>query len=295
MDVWGAVEAGGTKFVCAVGTGPMAILAEKRIPTREPFATLSEVVAFFTEQQRQGRTLRAVGVGSFGPLSLDPAAADYGRIVSTPKPGWSGVDLVGTLSRALGVPVRLETDVNAALFGEWRWGAAQGLQHALYLTIGTGIGGAALVHGRLLHGAWHPEMGHMHIPRDVGDDFPGICPYHGACLEGLASGPAIQARWNVEGALLPPHHQAWALEANYLALGLVNLIVTFVPERIILGGGVMQQAHLFPLIRKQVKALLAGYMRAPVLVNTCLEEYIVPPAAGQRAGLLGALALALDL
>lgn len=294
MEVWGAVEAGGTKFVCAIGTGPEAILAEKRIPTAEPFATLSEVLAFFMEQTRKGMRLRAVGVGSFGPLSLDPTAPDYGRIVNTPKPGWSGVDLLGALAHHLGVPVRLETDVNAALWGERRWGAAQGLAHVLYMTIGTGIGGAALVHGRLLHGAWHPEMGHVRIPRDVEDDFPGICPYHGACLEGLASGPALKARWNTEGANLPPHHPAWALEARYLALGLVNLMMTLVPQRIILGGGVMQQAQLFPLIRREVKALLGGYLRVPELVQTGLDGYIVPPALGQRAGLLGALALAMD-
>lgn len=294
MEAWGAVEAGGTKFVCAVGTGPDALLAERRIPTGEPYATLSEVIAFFLEQQRKGITLRALGMGSFGPLSLDPAASDYGHIVGTPKSGWSGINLIGALEHNLGVPVRLETDVNAALWGEWRWGAAQGLEHALYMTIGTGIGGGALVHGRLLRGAWHPEMGHIRIPRDPDDDFPGICPYHGGCLEGMASGPALKMRWNTDAVNLPPHHQAWALEARYLALGLVNLIVTLVPQRIILGGGVMQQQHLFPLIRKQVKTLLGGYMRVPELLSTSLETYVVPPALGQRAGLLGALALAME-
>jgi len=294
VEAWGAIEAGGTKFVCAVGTGPEQILAEKRIPTGSPYATLSEVIAFFAEQQRKGVQLRAVGVGSFGPLVLDPTAPDYGCIVNTPKPEWSGLNVLRPLERNLGVPVRLETDVNAALWGEWRWGAARGLSHVLYMTVGTGIGGAALVQGHLLQGAWHPEMGHLRLPRDPEDNFPGVCPYHGACLEGLASGPALKARWNVEPFELPTHHQAWALEARYLALALVNLIVTLVPQRIILGGGVMQQMQLFPLIRKQVKTLLGGYLRLPELLHTQLETYIVPPLLGQRAGLLGALALAME-
>ncbi|MFN3929253.1 MAG: ROK family protein, partial [Thermoflexus sp.] len=247
MGLYGAIEAGGTKFLCAVGTGPGDLRAIVRIPTMTPEETLGRVIAFFQGFRSE---LRAIGVGAFGPLDLNPNSPTFGTIPTTPKPGWSGVNLLKPLREAFRVPIRLETDVNAAALGEGRWGAAQGLETFVYLTVGTGIGGGAMVHGRLLHGALHPEMGHIRIPHDQErDPFPGVCPFHGDCLEGLASGPALEARWGQPPESLPEDHPGWELEAEYLALGLVDILCVLIPERIILGGGVMRNRSLFPRIR----------------------------------------------
>ncbi len=292
QQLYGAIEAGGTKFVCAVGSGPDDLRAETRFPTTMPGETIGRAIAFFEAQRAAHGPLAALGIASFGPVDLDRASPRYGYITSTPKPGWQYADLVGPLARALGVPVGFDTDVNGAALGEWRWGAAQGLTTFLYLTIGTGIGGGGMVNGRLLHGLTHPEMGHMLIPHDrARDPFDGVCPYHGDCLEGLASGVAIGRRWNRPAAELGPEHPAWALEARYLALGLVNLIVTLSPQRLILGGGVMEQPQLFSLVRADVQRLLAGYVESPALAEA-IDSYIVPPGLGNRAGVLGAIALA---
>ncbi len=289
--LYGAVEAGGTKFLCAVGTGPEDLRAVTRIPTTDPEETLGRVLAFFRAFKGD---LRAIGIGAFGPLDLNPNSPTFGTIPATPKPGWSGANLVQPLREAFRVPIRLETDVNAAAFGEGRWGAARGLETFVYLTVGTGIGGGAVVHGRLLHGLLHPEMGHIRIPHDrERDPFPGVCPFHGDCWEGLASGPALAARWGQPPESLPPDHPAWDLEADYLALGLANILCVLVPERIILGGGVMGNRDLFPRIRERVWGLLNRYLPAPALAGD-LSDYIVPPALGDRAGLLGALALAIE-
>lgn len=294
MAVWGGIEAGGTKFVCAVGTGPEDLRAEVHFPTTTPEETLGRAIAFFQAQQARGLDFAGVGVGCFGPLDPDPASPTFGRITTTPKPGWAWVDVARTIREALGVPVRFDTDVNAAALGEARWGAARGLDTFLYLTVGTGIGGGGLVHGHLLHGLMHPEMGHIRIPHDWQEDpYPGCCPYHGDCLEGLASGPALEGRWRQPGEALPPDHPAWDLEAHYLALALVNFICTLSPQRIVMGGGVMRQRHLFPLIRRKVQDLLAGYIRARAILDE-VEAYIVPPALGERAGVLGAIALAAE-
>ncbi|RMF63832.1 MAG: ROK family protein, partial [Bacteroidetes bacterium] len=214
---YGAVEAGGTKFVCAVGTGPDDVRALTRFPTTTPEETLARTLDFFRSQPEPPV---ALGVGSFGPLDPDPSSPTYGYITRTPKPGWSHTDVAGTLGRALGVPVAFDTDVNAAAVGEHRWGAARGLDTFIYLTVGTGIGGGGLVGGRRLHGLVHPEMGHVLVPRAPSDDFAGHCPFHGACLEGMAAGPALQARWGRPGADLSADHPAWDLEAHYLAHGL---------------------------------------------------------------------------
>ncbi len=286
LPLYGAVEAGGTKFVCAVGTGPDDLHAVTRFPTTTPDETLARTVAYFRSLPRPPA---AVGIGSFGPVDLNPASATYGFITRTPKPGWANTDFAGAIRRALGVPVAFDTDVNAAALGEHRWGAAQGLGTVLYLTIGTGIGGGVLVEGRPLHGLLHPEMGHLFVPRAPGDAFPGRCPYHGDCLEGMACGPALKDRWGDDAATFPPDHAAWDLEAHYLAYGLVNAIVLLSPERIIMGGGVMQQASLFPRIREKVRALLQGYIQPS---DDAFDAYIVPPALGDCAGVLGALALA---
>ncbi len=291
MQLFGGIEAGGTKFVCAVGDGPETLREVRRFPTTTPQETLGRAIAYFREIQAGGDMLRAVGVAAFGPVDPRPGSPTFGHITSTPKPGWANTDVVGELRAALNVPVGFDTDVNGAVLGEHRWGTAQGLDTVVYFTVGTGIGGGALVAGKLLHGMMHPEMGHLRIPHDrEADPFPGICPYHGDCLEGLASGPAIEARWQQRGETLPPDHPAWDLEARYLALGVVNVILTLSPQRVILGGGVMQ-AMLFPRVRREVRALLNGYIAVPALTEG-LDRYIVPPGLGDRAGVLGAIALA---
>lgn len=290
--VVGAVEAGGTKIVCGVGTGPDDLREVTRFPTTEPGETLGRVLAFLRDAGERHGGLVAVGVGSFGPVDPDPASPTYGRILSTPKPGWSGTDVVGPVHEALGVPVAFDTDVNAAAVGEGRWGAARGLDSFLYLTVGTGIGGGAMVEGRLLHGFLHPEMGHVRIPRDPGeepDDFAGACPYHGDCLEGLASGPALEARWGRPPRELPEDHPAWDLEASYLARGVVNHVLTLAPRRVVMGGGIMKRREIFPVVRRRLRGLLGGYVDVPELED--LESYVVPPGLGDRSGLLGALAL----
>jgi fructokinase len=287
----GGIEGGGTKFVCMIGTGPEDVRAEVRFPTQAPDVTLGHALAFFEDEQARLGPLAALGIGSFGPVDLHPESPTFGFITSTPKAGWTNVDLAGPFRQKLRIPVAFDTDVNAAALGEWRWGAARGLHTFMYLTVGTGIGGGGLVEGRLLHGLLHPEVGHLRLPRDPAlDPFPGACPFHGDCLEGLASGPALLARWGRPAESLPPDHEAWTLQARYLALALVNIICTLSPQRLILGGGAMQ-APLFPLVRRQVKALLNGYIRAPEILDE-IDEYVVPPALGARAGALGALALA---
>jgi fructokinase len=289
MSIWGGIEAGGTKFVCAVGTGPDDLWAEVRFPNTTPEETIGQAIQFF---QQQKEPLAAIGIASFGPLDPNPDSPTFGYITTTPKPGWTHTDLAGTIRRALGVPVGFDTDVNVAALGEYRWGAAQGLDTFVYLTIGTGIGGGGMVNGKLIHGLIHPEMGHIRIPHDRDmDPYTGSCPYHGDCLEGLAAGPALEGRWGQRGETLPADHPAWLLEADYLAFGLVNIICILSPQRIILGGGVMQQRQLFPLVRRRVQELLNGYLSAPAILDQ-IDDYIVPPGLGDRAGVLGAIALA---
>jgi fructokinase len=291
MPLWGGIEAGGTKFVCAIGTGPDDLRAEVRFATTTPQETIGRAIQFL-QQHHAKEPLEAIGIASFGPVDPDPASPTFGTITSTPKPGWAHTDLAGPVRRALGVPVGFDTDVNGAALGEHRWGAARGLDTFIYLTVGTGIGGGGMVSGQLIHGLIHPEMGHVRIPHDWDrDPYPGVCPFHGDCLEGLATGPALEARWGQPAETLPPDHPAWPLEAEYLALGLVNFICTLSPQRIILGGGVMQQPHPFPLVRRRVRELLNGYLQAPIILDR-IEEYIVPPGLGNRAGVLGAIALA---
>lgn len=292
--LFGGVEAGGTKFVCAIGTGPDDVRAETRFPTTTPEETLGRALDFF---RRNGgacgpERLDAVGIGSFGPIDVDPGSASWGHITSTPKDGWADTEFAPLFERVLGVPVRFDTDVNAAALGEGTWGAARGLGTFVYVTVGTGIGGGGVVEGRLLHGLVHPEMGHMRIPHDrEADPFPGLCPFHGDCLEGLATGPAIEERWGAPPDQLPPDHPAWPLEAEYLAHGLTNLALALSPERIVVGGGVMRREFLHGLVRARMEELLGGYVRAPE-VRDGLDRYVVPPALGDRAGVLGAIALA---
>jgi fructokinase len=285
---YGGIEAGGTKFVCAVGSGPDDIKAKTQFPTTTPEETLGKAVEFFQSLM----PLKAVGVASFGPLCLDKRAAEYGSITSTPKPGWSDTNLVKTLAEALKLPVMLDTDVNGAALGEGKWGAAQGLDTFIYLTVGTGIGGGGMINGRLMHGLVHPEMGHILIPHDKAKDpFKGCCPYHGDCFEGLASGTAIAKRWGISPEKLSPTHPAWELEAEYLAEGVTNLVLTLSPQRVIMGGGIMKKAGLMGAVRRRVKLLLNNYVNSPEITER-IESYIAAPGLGDMAGVLGAIALA---
>lgn len=289
--LYGGIEAGGTKMVCAVGTGPGDIRSEARFATTTPAETVAHLVEFFRRQHEREK-LAAIGIASFGPIDPNPSSATFGYITSTPKPGWANTDLAGPLARALHVPIGFDTDVNGAGLGEYRWGAAQGLHTFVYLTVGTGVGGGVMSEGRLVHGLLHPEIGHMRIPHDLQTDpFPGVCPFHGDCFEGLACGPAVTARWRQPSDTLPPDHPAWQLEAHYLALALNNLICALSPQRIVMGGGIMQQEHMLPLVRREVQQLLNGYIRSSSILND-IDSYIVLPGLGNQAGVLGAIALA---
>jgi fructokinase len=289
----GGVEIGGTNVRCAIGTGADDLRAELRVPTSAPDETLARVVAFFAEHAASAPIV-ACGVASFGPLDLDERSSLWGHITATTKPGWSNTDVMGVLRRGLGVPVTVETDVNGAALGEHRWGAGRGLDPVVYVTVGTGIGGGGVIGGRTMRGLVHPEMGHMRVPRDPATDpFPGNCPFHGDCLEGLASGRAIRDRWGAPAESLAADHPAWPLEARYLALGLANIICTISPRRLIVGGGVTRMPMLLPAVRRDVVTVLAGYVMARAVLER-IEDYIVSPALGERAGALGAIALAQD-
>lgn len=290
--MFGGIEGGGTKFVCAVGTAPDDIQREARFPTTTPVETLDRAISFFKQAEQDFGRLSALGFASFGPIDPNPASPTFGYILLTPKPGWSNANVLGMLKSAFAMPMAFDLDVNGAALGEGLWGAAQGLKTFIYLTVGTGIGGGAMANGKLLHGLLCPEMGHILLPHDrARDPFEGACPFHQDCFEGLASGPAMEKRWGQKAETLPFHHPAWELEAHYLALALANYIYTLSPQRIILGGGVGGQAALLPLIRRNVQDLLNGYVQAPAVTQN-IDEYIVPPALGNRAGMLGAIALA---
>lgn len=287
-DQYGGVETGGTKIVCATGTGPGDLSAVERFPTTDPTKTLGRITDFFSSHD----PIAALGVASFGPLDLRRDSDAYGSVAATPKPGWAGTNVRDRLAAALEVPVAIDTDVNGAALGEWRWGAARGLDTFVYLTIGTGVGGGGMANGELMHGMNHPEMGHLLIPRAPRDDFPGICPFHGDCLEGMAAGPAIEARWKTPARELGPlTESAVAVEADYLGSALMNLILTLMPERIILGGGVMKLPGLLEATRAETTRKLAGYVEDS-RISSQIGGYIVRPALGDEAGILGAIALA---
>ena len=292
MELLAGIEAGGTKFVCAVGSSPWEIKARCRIPTTTPGETIDRAIAFFRSTSGSGDRLRALGIGSFGPLDLDPDSPTFGTMTTPPKAGWADVDLIHPFRHSLDVPVALDTDVNVAAFGEWRHGAARDLDMVLYLTVGTGIGGGGVIHGQRMRGLSHPEMGHIRIPHDEDrDPFPGCCPYHLDCLEGLASGPAIEQRWHASAEVLADDHPAWSLEAHYLALGISTFICVISPQRVIVGGGVMRRSTLLGKIRQEVGGPLGGYLQHPSLLGD-LDTYIVPPGLGEDSGIVGALALA---
>ena len=288
-----AIEAGGTKFVCALATGPDQILEENTIATTNPKDTMHAVMRFLSGAKAKHGPFAAIGVGSFGPVDLDPASKTFGYITTTPKHGWQHTDLVGPLKTQFKVPVGFDTDVNAAVFGEYMWGAGKGCDPLIYITVGTGIGGGVIVNGHLLHGLLHPEIGHLHVPPPSSEGALSSdcqCPFHKSCMEGYASGPAIMRRWGKRAESLPPDHPVWADVSDVLAHGLANLILTLSPRRIILGGGVMHQAHLLPLIQSKVTRILNGYLQLPEITRN-IDSFIVAPGLGDRSGLLGALAL----
>lgn len=283
----GAIEAGGTKFVCGIGNERGEFEDRISFPTEGPEQTLGLAIAYFKD-----KNVDAIGVGSFGPIDIRPGSPSYGYVTTTPKPGWSNYDLLGTLRREFDVPCGWDTDVNAAALGEATWGAARGLNSCLYYTVGTGIGIGVYAEGRLVHGLVHPEGGHTLPRRHPDDRFAGLCPYHGDCLEGMAAGPAIEARWGAKGHELPADHPAWTIEAYYLGQSIAGAVLLNSPEKVILGGGVMQQAQLFPLVRAEVKRTLNGYVSAREILED-IDAYVVPPGLGQQAGLCGAVALGL--
>ena len=294
-EYFGGIEAGGTKFVCVVANGPDDILEEQRFPTVHPHETIQKAIQFFHKVIRTHEIrLNSIGIGSFGPIDLDKNSPSYGYITSTPKPGWSNTDLVGPILQELNIPVNFDTDVNVAAIGEGKWGAAKNIDNFLYFTIGTGIGGGAIINGNPLHGLIHPEMGHIYLVQDRNkDNYSGKCPFHGHCFEGLASGPAIEERWGISAQEIPDNHAAWDLESDYIAQAMSNFICSFSPQKIILGGGVMQQKHIFPLVHEKVKKFLNGYVVSD-MVSKHIDHYIVPPMLGNQAGMLGAIALAQD-
>jgi fructokinase len=286
--VFGGVEAGGSKWECAIGTGPDDLRAAETVSTTTPGETIGRVVAFF---EREG-PVEAVGIGSFGPVDARRSSPTWGHITTTPKPGWANTGVGPEIGRRLAVPVVFDTDVSAAALGEHRWGAARGIDTFCYITIGTGIGGGVMVAGAILHGLLHPEFGHLPVPHDLAQDpFPGVCPYHGDCWEGLASAPALTARWGKPAHELGGRSEVWELQARYVAFGLVSVISVLSPQRIILGGGVGTAPELLPLVRPRVVELLNGYLETELL-GEGIDEYIVPPALGPRSGVLGAIALA---
>ncbi len=289
---WGGVEAGGTKFMCILAHDYKDIIAETRFPTTTPQETLTRVQEFF-ENNHKG-SLAGIGVASFGPLDLNPQSDTFGFITTTPKQGWINTDIIRPLKDTFHVPVVLDTDVNGAGFGEYLWGATQGLENFIYLTIGTGIGGGGMVNGQRMHGLTHPEMGHIRIPHNRDQDpFQGSCPFHGDCFEGLASGTAMQTRWGKPPKELPADHPAWELETYYLALGLANLIATLSPHRIVIGGGIMKHPTLMDTTKKKVQELLGGYIQHIDLIEN-IDNYIVPPGLGDLAGVYGAIGLAMQ-
>ncbi|WP_026376358.1 ROK family protein [Aestuariibacter salexigens] len=287
---YAAVEGGGTKFNCAIIDAERNIIAEQRFPTSTPDETLGQVVDFFSQQKVKGHQFTSLGLGCFGPLDLNPDSLQFGYIANTPKPHWSNTPIMNILQDELGCSVSIDTDVNAAALAEYKWGAAKACDVAIYVTVGTGVGGGVIINGRPLHGLNHPEIGHMLIGEIEG--IGGTCPFHGCCVEGLASGTSMKKIWKCSAESLQPDHEAWVVEAKVLARLCHNLMLSFSPQRIILGGGVMQQSSLLESIQHYLAQSLAGYITLPQ--HRSFQDIVVMPALKDKSGLLGALALAME-
>ncbi|GKU84690.1 ROK family protein [Niallia sp. NCCP-28] len=286
MSLFGAIEAGGTKFVCAVGTVDGEIKERISIPTTTPEETMPKVIAFF-----QQHVVEAIGIGSFGPIDVDKQSNTYGNITTTPKTAWKDYPLLQTVKDTFSIPVGFNTDVNVAALGEAMLGAAKGVDNCLYITVGTGIGAGAYINGELLQGLTHPEMGHILVRRHPNDSYKGRCPYHADCLEGLAAGPAIEERWGKKAIELSDKEEVWDMEGFYIAQSLMQYILVLSPKKIILGGGVMNQTHVITFIYKYLQELLNGYLSFEE-ISSNIKDYIVKPGLGDNAGITGALLLA---
>ncbi len=283
----GALEAGGTKMVCAIGDETGKIIDRISIPTETPEITMPKLIDFFKKYE-----LAALGVGTFGPADLNPKSETYGHILATPKLAWKDYDIRGEFERALNIPVGFDTDVNAAALGEATFGCMQDVDTGIYITIGTGVGVGTMVNRKLLHGMLHPEGGHILLEKNPSDTYKGKCPFHSNCMEGLAAGPAIEGRYGKKAFDLKDVPEVWELEAEYIAKALVNYILILSPQRIVLGGGVMHQEQLFPLVRKKTVELLNGYMNTKEIEN--IDSYIIPPSLNDNQGVMGCIRLALD-
>lgn len=284
----GAIEAGGTKMVCAVVDEMGNVLERASMPTRLPDETIRDIIQYF-----QYKKIEALGIACFGPVDLNPKSATYGYIMNTPKAGWAGTNIVGAFKEAFGVPVGFDTDVNGAVLGEVKLGAAKNCDNAIYITVGTGVGVGVYCNGRLVHGLTHPEAGHILLNRHPDDTYSGKCPFHSHCMEGLASGPAIEGRWGRPAIMLSEFEEVWNLEAYYIAQAVTNYILSYSPEKIVLWGGVLHQAELIEKVRKEVVKMLGGYISHPT-IETAIDDYIVPPALGDNAGIVGAAMLGLE-
>ena len=282
-----ALEAGVTKKVCAIWNENGEIFELVSFPTETPEITVPKMIEYFKE-----REIEALGIACFGPIDLNKKSDTYGYITTTPKLAWVNYDIVGAFKKELNVPIGFDTDVNGSALGEATWGVTQGLENSIYITIGTGVGMGIITNGKLLHGMLHPEAGHMLLRKHPEDTYEGKCPYHKTCLEGLAAGPAIEARWGKKGIELADKKEVWEMEAYYIGQALVDLICILSPQRIILGGGVMHQEHMMPLVREEVKKQLNGYLKTKELED--LENYIVLPSLNDNQGIMGCLKLALN-
>ena len=283
----GALEAGGTKMVLAIGDENGNVFEQRSIPTLTPAETMPEMISYFKEKE-----IEALGIGCFGPVCLDEEDDKYGYITTTPKLAWRDYPIVSEFKKALNVPIGFDTDVNGSCLGEATFGSAKGLKDVIYITIGTGIGAGIMTGGKLLHGNLHPEAGHMLLKRHPRDTYKGKCPYHGDCFEGLAAGPAIEERWGMSAKEIPEGHEAMDMEAWYIAQALMTYILVLAPEKIILGGGVMHRKELFPLIRKYVKEFIAGYVTTKELDD--MDNYIVSASLNDDQGIMGCLVLGRD-
>lgn len=287
LMILGALEAGGTKMVMAIGDENGTIMEQVLLPTETPDITVPKMIAYFAS-----KNVEALGIGCFGPIDINKSSNTYGYITTTPKLAWRNFNIVGEFSKALNVPVGFDTDVNASALGEATWGSTKGLSDSIYLTLGTGVGVGVISNNRLLHGMLHPEAGHILLAQRADDTYQGKCPYHGTCLEGLTAGPAIEERWGKPAKELANMPEVWDLEAYYIAQALVNFILTLSPKRIVLGGGVMHQEQLFTLVREKVKELLGGYINTKELSD--LDSYIVPAGLKDQQGIMGCLQLAVN-
>lgn len=283
--ILGALEAGGTKMVMAIGDETGTIFEQISIPTQTPEITMPKMIQYFASKK-----IEALGIGCFGPIDINKTSQTYGYITTTPKLAWRNYNIVGEFKKALNLPVGFDTDVNASALGEATWGSTKGLSDFIYITIGTGVGVGVVQNNRLLHGMLHPEAGHILLAQREDDTYKGKCPYHGKCLEGLAAGPAIEERWGKPGRELAKMPEVWDLEAYYIAQAIVNFIFTLSPMRIVLGGGVMHQEQLFTLVREKVKELLGGYINTKEIAD--LDSYIVPAGLNEKQGIMGCLQLA---